>query len=531
LTEKIGAVSSHRFDWRLAALWAAITLGGIVRFYALGRIPAGLNSDEASSGVEAISILRTGMDIWGNHMPVWFPAWGSGMNPLYTYLAVPVFSLLGANVVTLRLIGAVFGLLTLPVTYYATRLYFGRDTALLTLGLVAFLPWHVMSSRWALDSNLLPFFFTLGLLTIGKALRDGGCWPILALLPWAISPYAYGVSVIPATIAGLAILILYRRQIVSNLGLWITGAGIALIIDLPFLMFLARNNLHLAHLPWEDIMPFSLPVMPSTRLDQIRQGIVTTVYDNLAFFISGYRDGMLWHQGPVFPPLTGAAPLLTIMAVISLALVSRHAPRNITSLPNVILIVLLSAIVPACLIPLQLTRLNWFYIPSLMAIASMLLCWGKQNRLVLQGGVLYLGAFLTLFYPYYFTRYNSELPTLDANLGNGFRVGVEDALRAEVAAAGPDEPILVDIGTVHPYLYVLFYGLGDIKSFQASRNVRVEDGVYRVSSFDRFFFEKDAIPPNRSFVFVSLVRAMPCTSPIILNPGPLWAVGRCAAQS
>ena len=68
-----------------------------LRFVALGTVPGGINSDEASSGVEALSILRTGADLWGNHLPVWFPAWGSGMNALYTYLAVPAIWLFGLN--------------------------------------------------------------------------------------------------------------------------------------------------------------------------------------------------------------------------------------------------------------------------------------------------------------------------------------------------------------------------------------------------------------------------------------------------
>jgi hypothetical protein len=40
-------------DWRRIAFWAILILGGALRFAALGKVPAGLNSDEASSGVEA----------------------------------------------------------------------------------------------------------------------------------------------------------------------------------------------------------------------------------------------------------------------------------------------------------------------------------------------------------------------------------------------------------------------------------------------------------------------------------------------
>jgi hypothetical protein len=68
-----------RRDWRPAIFWIVILIGAVLRLAALGIVPGGLNSDEASSGVEALSVLHTGMDIWGNRLPVWFPAWGSGM--------------------------------------------------------------------------------------------------------------------------------------------------------------------------------------------------------------------------------------------------------------------------------------------------------------------------------------------------------------------------------------------------------------------------------------------------------------------
>jgi 4-amino-4-deoxy-L-arabinose transferase-like glycosyltransferase len=125
------------------------------------------------------------------------------MNALYTYIAVPMVWLFGLDTVTLRAVGAMFGVLTLPVAYYATRLHFGRDAALITTLPLAVLPRHVMSSRWALDSNLAPLLFTLGLYTIGKALKASGRWPLLAFAPWAVAIYAYPVvlyAVIPGSV-------------------------------------------------------------------------------------------------------------------------------------------------------------------------------------------------------------------------------------------------------------------------------------------------------------------------------------------
>jgi hypothetical protein len=55
----------------------------------------------------------------------------------------------------------------------------------------------------------------------------------------------------------------------------------------------------------------------------------------------------------------------------------------------------------------------------------------------------------------------------------------------------------------------------------------VVDGVFKVSAFGRFVFDKDALPAGRSFVFVSLATALPCASPEALKAGTVWATGRC----
>jgi hypothetical protein len=209
----------------------------------------------------------------------------------------------------------------------------------------------------------------------------------------------------------------------------------------------------------------------------------------------------------------------------------------------VVLVVALSAVVPILLIPLNVTRLNWFYIPAMMLAANLIVRLAMSDparaaplgRLIAAGSAAYGLIFVGLFYPTYFLRYNDDILSLDRNLGNGFRVGLQGALHAETAFAGQDEPVFVDVGTVHPYLYVLFYGFGSIESFQQTRQMRVEDGVYRVSRFGRFYFERAALPTDKSYAFVSRPTALPCANPemapgFAAAPELLWAVGRCPLQ-
>ena len=512
-------------NWHPILLWATLILGAVLRLAALGTVPGGLNSDEASSGVEALSILQTGADLWGNRLPVWFPAWGSGMNALYTYIAVPVIWLFGLSTVTLRAVGAVFGILTLPVAYVATRLHFGRDTALLTTFLLAVLPWHVMASRWALDSNLAPLFFTLGLYTLGRALKDGGRWPLLAFLPWAVAIYAYPVVIYAIAPASVGIIAFNWRQMLAGWKPWLGGIVIAKLVALPFGLFLIKNYLlHTPRMAIESALPFSVPALAATRLSQIGQSFAVTVFNNLTFLAGGYRDEAIWHQSRFFLPLTGAAPLLTLAGA---GLLARDAFK--TRRPNIVLIVAAAVVFPVLLLPLQLTRLNWFLIPSLMLAAWFLTSLPNGlRRTALAASAIYLALFLAPFYAYYFTSYNQEATVLDLKLGNGFRLGLEEALRTEAALAQPGEPVYLAVGEPQPYLYPLFYGLGSVADFQATRRMSVVDGMFKVSSFGRFVFEKEALPAGESFVFVTLATALPCAAPEALQAGPVWATGRCS---
>jgi hypothetical protein len=102
-------------------------------------------------------------------------------------------------------------------------------------------------------------------------------------------------------------------------------------------------------------------------------------------------------------------------------------------------------------------------------------------------------------------------------------------MRADVALAQPDEPIYLAIGEPQPYLYPLFYGLGSVEDFQATHRMTVVNGVFEVSGFGRFVFDKAALPAGQSCVFVTLSTALPCGSPEALKSGPVWVTGRCPA--
>ena len=51
-----------------------VALGSFLRFYKLSYFPIHLNHDEVTQLYDAISIARTGKDIYGNKLPFIFPS-------------------------------------------------------------------------------------------------------------------------------------------------------------------------------------------------------------------------------------------------------------------------------------------------------------------------------------------------------------------------------------------------------------------------------------------------------------------------
>jgi 4-amino-4-deoxy-L-arabinose transferase-like glycosyltransferase len=510
-----------------------VLLGCALRLYRLGSIPPGLNSDEASAGLEALGLLLTSADRWGNPWPVYFPGWGSGLSVLYSYLSMPVLWLFGPNVVSIRLVNAVFGCLTLPVVWFLARQQFGTTVALVATALVAFLPWHVTLSRWALDANLLPFWFTLGLLTLGMALRpEARPWScVVALLPWAVGVYAYGAGVVPMALSALILLAFHWRSISARSGWWVLGALLALAIDIPFLLFLVKNQVLHRDLGFEAALPFSVPLLASSRLAQAQESAPIMVWRNLIFFLDAWRDGLLWNHSAKFAPLSGLMPWLVLLGTIDWGMQTIRRGR-----PNPTFVAVLSLLGAAVLFLFNVNRINWFFIPAMILAAHGLvrLCTAvtqpAARTAFVAATVLYFGSFAGASLIHYFTRYTAELIAWEDEIHDAFRVGLHGALDQAVAQAAPAEPILAEVATFHPYVWILFYGYDDLESFRQTRRMEVRDGIYHVSGFGRFIFDRGAVPAGQPFTF--LVRpetALPCPEPRIHRSDAMWVVGHCPA--
>lgn len=148
--------------WEGFLFFLLLGLGIFLRFYRLATLPEGFHQDEASNSYEAFCLANYGIDRNGYRYPVYPITWGSGGgSPILIYLYAIICNFTEPSVFSYRAIFATFGSLTLFLFYWFIRKLHGNVAALLSMGALAVMPWHIVLSRWGLDSNTIPFWCML----------------------------------------------------------------------------------------------------------------------------------------------------------------------------------------------------------------------------------------------------------------------------------------------------------------------------------------------------------------------------------
>jgi len=165
-----------------------------LRFYKLGKVPQGLNIDEASYGYEAYSLLITGRDSWNHSWPLTLTSFGDNKPAGLAYAAIPFVKLFGLSPLAVRLPTALSDLVTLIFLFLTLGLF--SDKLLLNLGLTvlfALSPWDYSISRLFYETNLGLTFLAAGLYYLLRSFKTNHTPPIISLAFLALSGYFYAV--------------------------------------------------------------------------------------------------------------------------------------------------------------------------------------------------------------------------------------------------------------------------------------------------------------------------------------------------
>lgn len=281
----------------------------LLRFAYLSSIPPSLNWDEVSHGYNAFSILKTGKDEWGELFPSIFRAYGDYKLPVYIYLTALTEFILGLNVLSVRIISALSGLVVLIFSYLLANKLFNKKVATLTAVLVAVEPWSLFLSRAAFEANLALAFIVSGVYFLLTGLEKPKRLILSAVL-LGLSLWSYNSARIFVPLFLLFALLLYRKSFLKiykkKKTTVITSVFVFLIFFVPMVLQLV-NPVGQARYGWVAIIDEGAisQINESRANSGFSPGINRIIYNKGTYFVRDFGNNWLSHYSPKFLFLNG----------------------------------------------------------------------------------------------------------------------------------------------------------------------------------------------------------------------------------
>lgn len=228
----------------IIVLLAITFLGTSLRFYKLDQYPVQLNHDEVTQLYDAISIVKTGKDIYGNFMPIMFKSVGDYKSPFYTYTTSVFYMLFGGGELTIRLPGALFGtLMILAVFWFVLSLFENRKIALFASFFTAIAPFEIFFSRKSFENSagilLMLVGFSILLMHLKKRLSVR--WVYLASLIFSFTVYTYFSHAIILPLILIVFIFIFRKYFFPDWRKYILSLILFIILYLPIIVLTVTN--------------------------------------------------------------------------------------------------------------------------------------------------------------------------------------------------------------------------------------------------------------------------------------------------
>lgn len=218
-------------QWTGLALVAILVLAALLRLWLLNVFPPGLNHDE---GVNALDVER----IIGGWRPIFLPA-NNGREALFMYTQALVGAIIGVTPISLRLTAALWGILTVGLTFGLARSWYGSRVGLLAAGLLAVAFWHVVLSRVGLRAISVPALYVGVMWAFSEAFqRRRVMFFLLGGVLLGLAEYTYiSARLLPGIVSLISVILLIQERrharpclpLFRSLGLAAIAAGIAVL--------------------------------------------------------------------------------------------------------------------------------------------------------------------------------------------------------------------------------------------------------------------------------------------------------------
>lgn len=284
----------------------------ILRVWQLGQNPPSLYWDEVSQAVNSYSILTTGKDEHQEFLPLArFKAFGDYKAPVYIYADVFSLAVFGKNEFAVRFPSALFGTLTVFITFLLVRELFykekNREIVSLTAAfLLAISPWHIQLSRAAYEANIATFFTILAVWLFFYALRKHVYFLIFSAISFVLAFYAFNAHRIFIPLLIVLLTVLYHKTILNHKKQVIIAGIIGLVLLIPFFQYFQTPESKLRFQEVNIFSDLSVIEKANERIAYADNNIAAKVFDNRRvlfsmLFVKHYFDFV----NPVYLFFTG----------------------------------------------------------------------------------------------------------------------------------------------------------------------------------------------------------------------------------
>lgn len=155
-----------------------------------------LFGDEIDAGYQAYSLLETGRDYKGHLLPLYAQSFSEWRAPMMMYFMTPFIKVFGLNEIGVRSFSAFFGVLSLLGLYFLMiKIGIKKKLSLMTIFLIAILPWHIQYSRAGFEITLMSSFIIWGLYFLIDYLNKNKVYKLfLSAFLLSLSFYTYNTA-------------------------------------------------------------------------------------------------------------------------------------------------------------------------------------------------------------------------------------------------------------------------------------------------------------------------------------------------
>ena len=278
--------------YRIMLLFAFILHIGVFIYF---MVKKPINIDEAMTVLNANSLAKSGTDILGEKLPIYFDTWlHGGQSPFATYLVAIMIKLFGYSLFVTRVPMFVFSMLGLIAFYKFLKEVIPENETLINIAfcLACISPWHLYSSAFTLDCNFLPHIAMFGMYFLAKGINSKKSkYFVFSMLFFGLGFYCYILSaiIIPVLLAVLFLILLIKKKV--SFKNTIISVITIFIVAIPFIL---QGLVQFGIIENLNFLGFSISKMPyysrgselklNNILESLGEGIISLLFTDIYSF-------------------------------------------------------------------------------------------------------------------------------------------------------------------------------------------------------------------------------------------------------